>query len=201
MRSVLISSFPNLRPLRQRPVAPPPPIFIGRTRPDQAGAARNGPELDRSSPDFDRNIPEGSRNSPEITSAEAIMITIKSGLDTYRTGIRTDWRARLHWERREYGSHRSFFRELGLSRIIEDHPGSSRIDWDHEPRWVLGLLCIQRRGPSASRRRAEAALRRAAKVEGRAHSKTCRNTPQPPHSRIVLDCGRPLPLFGGDVTG
>ena len=101
------------------PHTTPPPIVLGRTRPDQAGASRNGPEFDRSSPDsgrnspdFDRDIPERSRKSSEIRPTEEIMITIKSGLDTNRTEIRTGWRERLHWERREYGSHRSFFKEV-----------------------------------------------------------------------------------------
>ena len=57
----------------------PPPIFIGRTRPDQAGASRNGPEFDRSSPnsgrnspEFDRDIPEVCRNSPEIRPTKSL---------------------------------------------------------------------------------------------------------------------------------
>ena len=48
---------------------------------------------------------------------------------------------------------------------------------------------------SASRRRAEAALLRAAKAEGLARSKTWRTSQRSRWSRSVLDCGSPLPLF------
>jgi hypothetical protein len=55
---------------------------------------------------------------------------------------------------------------------------------------------------SASRRRAGAALWRAAKAEGLAHSKTLRAHQAAPNFRQVLDCGPP-PLFqqGKKVTG
>ena len=122
----------------------PPPIFIGRTRPDQAGAARIGPELARSSPDFgrsspefDRNIPEVSRNSPEMSPAEEIRITIKISRDTSLTEIRPGSARWSSLGAAGIGSHRSFSGGVrfiedyrGLSRNSEEKRGKARNTWD-----------------------------------------------------------------------
>ena len=99
--------------------ATPPPYFYplaARCSPLQPGGARKEPG----------NRPDFERSSPEVSPAEEIKITIKISLDTSRTEIRMGRSARLPWEVREHGSHRSFFKELGLSRIIEDYRGLSR---------------------------------------------------------------------------
>jgi hypothetical protein len=107
--------------------ATPPPYFYplaARCSPLQPGGARKEPG----------NRPDFERSSPEVSPAEeikiTIKITIKISLDTSRTEIRKGRRARLPWERREYGWHGSFLGGSwvyrGLSRIIEDLLGFAR---------------------------------------------------------------------------